>query len=237
MFLWRLCSDILSKHFIIFESSYNLCKNASKSTCHLFLFCPIAKALWFAVCWGFKSKVVSASSTEDIFSLVLNPPEALCQTLGHWKVSLTMALILDEIWLLRNADLFMRSNSDITTSILSIQRRCQEYPTVCPIPPPRLKQQNLARWSPPPPCYIKLNTNVALSSTRTALAVIAKDSNGSICNIWTKLLSQRSPLQAKAKALLWAAHIANQENWSYIFLESDSKICIDSLSSSIPDLD
>ena len=37
--------------------------------------------------------------------------------------------------------------------------------------------------------------------------------------------------------LLWAVHIANQENWSYIILESDSKICIDSLSSSVPDLD
>lgn len=130
MFLWRLCSNILptkensSKHFIISESSCNLYKNASKSARHLFLFCPVAKALWFAVYWGLKSEVVSASSTKDIISLVLNLPDALCQTWGHWKLSLTMALILDEIWHRKNAELFTGSNSDMTTSILSIQRRC-----------------------------------------------------------------------------------------------------------------
>ena len=243
MFLWRLCYDIMptkenfSKCFIISESSCNLCKNASESACHLFLCCPVAKALWFVVCWGFKFEVVSTSSTKDIAGLVLNLPEALYQTWGHWKVSPTVALILDEIWHLRNAELFTRSNSDLTTSILSIQRKCQEYLTICLVPSPRLKQQNPACWSPPSPGYIKLNTGVALSSTKTALAVIVKDSYGSICNIWTKLLSQRSPLQAESEALLWVVHIANQENWSYIIFESDLKICIDSLSSSVPDSD
>ena len=173
------------------------------------MFYSFTKALWFTVYWGFKSEVVSTSSIKDIVSLVLNLHEALCQTWGHWKVSLTMALILDEIWHLRNAKLFTRSNSNLTTSILSIQRSCQEYLTMCHVPPPRLKQQNPARWSPPPPGYIKLSTDAALSSTRTALAIIARDSNGSIGNIWTKLLSQRSPLQVKAEALLWAVHIAN----------------------------
>ena len=126
---------------------------------------------------------------------------------------------------------------NLTTSILSIQRSCQEYLTMCHVPPQRLKQQNPARWSPSPPGYIKLSTDATLSSTRTALAIIARDSNGSIGNIWTKLLSQRSPLQVEAEVLLWAVHIANWENWSYIILKSDLKICIDSLSSSVPDSD
>ena len=151
MFLWRLCYDILptkenlSKCFIIFESSYNLCKKTSENTFHLFLFCPGIKALWFIVCWGFKFEVVSTSSTKEIFSLVLNSLEALYQTWGHWKVSLTMAIILDKIWHLRNVELFMGSNSNLTTSILSIQRRCLEYLTMCLVPPPRLKLQNPAQ--------------------------------------------------------------------------------------------
>nr|POE80751.1 putative ribonuclease h protein [Quercus suber] len=126
MLLWRLCYDILltkenlSERFIITESSCNLCKNAFESACHIFLFYPVTKALWFALCWGFKSKVVSTSSTKDIVNLVLNLLEALCQTWGHWKVSLTMALILDEIWHLKSAELFMGSNSNLATSILSI---------------------------------------------------------------------------------------------------------------------
>ena len=45
----------LSKCFIIFESSCNLCKNTSESTFHIFLFYPDIKALWFTVCWSFKS--------------------------------------------------------------------------------------------------------------------------------------------------------------------------------------
>ena len=56
MFLWRFYYDFLktkenlSKLFIIIESSCNFCKYASESACHLFLFCPVTKALWFAVC-------------------------------------------------------------------------------------------------------------------------------------------------------------------------------------------
>ena len=103
--------------------------------------------------------------------------------------------------------------------------------------PSKAKATKSSTGSPPPPGYIKLNNNVALSSTRTALAIIARDNNGSICNIWTKLLSQRSPLQVEAEVLLWTVHITNQENWSYIILESNLKIFIDSLSSSVPDSD
>ena len=80
-------------------------------------------------------------------------------------------------------------------------------------------------------------TDAALSSSGSALAVITRDNRGTICNAWTKVLSHRSPFQAEAEALLWAFQIAKRERWSNIILESDSKISIDSLSSSSSILD
>ena len=37
------------------------------------------------------------------------------------------------------------------------------------------------------------------------------------------------PLQVKALALLWAVQLAKRERWSHVFIEADSKICIDAI--------
>lgn len=61
--------------------------------------------------------------------------------------------------------------------------------------------------------------------------MVARDYNGDICNIWARTSSQPSPLQAESEALLWAAQIVKRERWRQVIFESDSKICIDALSS------
>lgn len=44
---------------------------------------------------------------------------------------------------------------------------------------------NAAKWSPPPPqsSFIKVNTDAALSSSHSSLAIIAKDPHGIVLKV------------------------------------------------------
>ena len=236
MFLWRLCvnalptRDNLFKRMNSVDTSYVLCNESEENPCHLFLHCPIAKALWFAACWGFKAEEVVVVSTEDIVNMVLNPPNVLCNSWEQWKVSLTMASTLEEIWYLRNSVLHSKSPLELHVSIQWIQRRCQEYMVTCPLSPSQPVPHDPTRWAPPPPGCIKLNVDAALLSSKAAVAVVARECSGAVCGVWAKTISLRSPLQAEAEAILWAVQIALKEGWSYVSIEGDSKTCMDYLS-------
>lgn len=93
------------------------------------------------------------------------------------------------------------------------------------------------RWAPPLPGYIKLNVDVALSSSKAAVAVISRECSGLICGVWAKTISLRSPLQAEAEVILWAVQFALKEGWTYVSIEGDSKTCMESLSPLKADLE
>ncbi|KAL0000486.1 hypothetical protein SO802_014267 [Lithocarpus litseifolius] len=237
MFLWRLgvnalpTRENLSKRMEINDTSCLLCKNVVETPCHLFLHCPIARALWFSVCWGFKPEEISASSTEDILNLVLNPPSPFSPAMEQWKISLTLALTLEEIWRLRNTELHSNAPIILLDSIKMVQRRFLEITNVYTNSDPSSLCQQAIHWTLPPLGWIKVNVDAAFSNSRSALAVVARDYNGNICNIWARTSTQPSSLQAEAEALLWATQIAKRERWRQVIFESDSKICIDALTS------
>ncbi|KAL0012073.1 hypothetical protein SO802_007181 [Lithocarpus litseifolius] len=132
----------------ISEPCYVLCSQEVESTSHIFLQCPVAKALWFSACWGFKLDEAHLAHPSDIIKVILEPPPALRQVQDMWLVSLNMALTTEEIWYTRNAVIHLNA------------------------------EQPIVHWSSPPLGYIKLNVDVAISQNNSALAVIARDAHG-----------------------------------------------------------
>ena len=110
-------------------------------------------------------------------------------------------------------------------------RKVREFSEVCLKPSLLSSKVTPSCWVPPPPGWIKVNVDAAWTSAKAALAVVARDSNGSLCSIWARNSSQHSPLQVEAEALLWAVSIAKREKWSHVLFEGDSKICFDALCS------
>ena len=51
-----------------------LCSQEEESCCHLFLHCPVAKAIWYASCWEFKLDWHNITTCRGIANIVLNTP-------------------------------------------------------------------------------------------------------------------------------------------------------------------
>ena len=170
----------------------------------------------------------------DIVKLVIDPPKAVCQVCDKWLISLNMALTLEEIWNLRNLALHHGSPIDLLSSIRSIRIKFNELSLALAIPAPGHTHAHQSSWSPPPPDWIKINVDAALSTTHASLAVVARDHLGVPIKIWARIIKVTSPLLAESEALLWATQLAAKEGWNQVIFEGDAKACFDAVNS--PDL-
>uniref|UniRef100_A0A2N9HCG5 protein-disulfide reductase n=1 Tax=Fagus sylvatica TaxID=28930 RepID=A0A2N9HCG5_FAGSY len=75
MFLWRISSNLLPTkdnldRFIDAEDQLcPLCEIEQESIVHIFLHCPVAKALWFGSCWGIRSTSLPINSGAQAYKL------------------------------------------------------------------------------------------------------------------------------------------------------------------------
>ena len=76
---------------------------------------------------------------------------------------------------------------------------------------------------------IKVNVDAAIAQNNSAIAVVARNDHGVVLKARSKLLPKRAPIAAESEAILWDLHLARRENWREIIVESDSKLCIDSI--------
>ena len=134
--------DILNQRFKTFNSSYALCGNEAESIYHLFFTCPIARAVWFESCWGFKTDSQNVQSSGDIIKLILAPPPyTTTSNVESWYVSSTMTFVVDGIWNLRNRVVFQGEKVNICEACLRIQSRIIEFRTI-------IQAANKAHYAP-----------------------------------------------------------------------------------------
>ena len=148
-----------------------------------------------------------------------------------------MALVLDHIWHLRNRTTYQEAQIDIFDSIKQIQFKFQEFSTLIALETLPTAQANHLFWELPPIGWIKLNVDAAITKSFTTLAVVARDHEGTVIKVWSKLHQPCSPIVANAYAILWAMHHANHEQWSHVHIEGDAERCFDSLSAEDVPLD
>ena len=112
---------------------------------------------------------------------------------------------------------------------MRINSKFKEYSRVLsPYETPHLSKDSV-KWAPPPAGTVKLNVDAAISQSKAALAVIARNESGVVLKVWAKSIPLCSPPFAEIEAILWVLIIANRENWRSIAMESDSKISIDAI--------
>ncbi|KAL0012539.1 hypothetical protein SO802_007647 [Lithocarpus litseifolius] len=103
------------------------------------------------------------------------------------------------------------------------------FSALCPSP----SVQPILAWIPPPFGWVKLNVDAALNNSSSALAVVARNHLGEVLFIWGSRHHLCTPSQAEAAAILWAVHLAIQEQWMSVIIEGDAQVCFNALS--LPD--
>ena len=114
MLLWRIGSnslptkDNLRRRSVSSDPICVLCRQENETSQHIFFKCPVARAIWYSSCWGFKSEEHQIMNCEDIIDQQHPPPppppnkKAYCPAEDQWLIPLNMAIVIDEIWYLKN---------------------------------------------------------------------------------------------------------------------------------------
>jgi hypothetical protein len=90
-------------------------------------------------------------------------------------------------------------------------------------------------WEAPRFGTLKINCDVVVGTHFSSIALVARDLRESVVLVMSKKVYTTSPLQAEAKAILWASLVASNSNMETICVESDSNLCIDALRCKIED--
>ena len=94
----------------------------------------------------------------------------------------------------------------------NIEKRIMEYAKTLS------KDKSLNGWEAPQEGWIKLNVDTAVSENFTALVVVAKNKDGEVLKVSTKVHEWCSPLQAEVETILWTIQLALSENRQHIIL-------------------
>ena len=83
--------------------------------------------------------------------------------------------------------------------------------------------------TPPPPGWLKINVDVAVTKSHASIVVIARDHLGIPIKMWARVIKLTSPIQAEFETIFWAMLLAKYERWSHVIVEGDAKDCFDAL--------
>ena len=87
-------------------------------------------------------------------------------------------------------------------------------------------------WKKPPRDSIKINVDAAFKDGGSSIAVVARDWRGEVVFACAKRVYTSLPLQAEAKAIKQVLILAKRLEATAMFVESDSKDCVDTLAPS-----
>ena len=170
------------------------------------------------------------SSTSQLIEMLLDPPNVTqFDKENKEKFLLFGALCLDCIWMWRNKVVHEGLLPSEVQKSKSFQKLVQEHWRLIKSSLPRDSWRSLSRWLKPRYNSFKLNCDAAVGLSYSSIAVVVRDWRGKLVFAHSKKVNTNVTLQAEADAIILALNIATKLNASHFVIESDSKICIDSI--------
>ena len=182
--------------------------------------------------WCLKPDNLNLANYFDIVKLVVDSPWCSGglpnKNSSKEKSAIQIALTLECIWNCRNQVVHNGSIIDVSAILRSLEIKFHEHftlldtedydpvnPTIC--------------WSAPAPGIIKINTDAVVRFGHSSIAVVARDASGLVCKAWAKSVDSNDPVIAEALAINLALQLALLERYPNVLVESDSKVCIESI--------
>ena len=244
--VWRIANGILPTRTVVASKLGQgdvccpFCHDSEESIDHLFFKCSVSRAIWFGLTWAIHSCHFNILNSKDILKFICDPPiiataNAEPKSLRE-QTSIQFATTLECIWNLRNQVVHHNHEFNIMVIIKQLAVRILEHIHAVEEPKAGV-ESNVKRldliWKVPAVGTIKLNFDATCSMDIAAISVVARNNHGHIIKAWAKLIAAKDPAVAEASAINWAMEQAECENYKSISVESDSKLCIDALSSPI----
>ena len=243
MHLWRTAANclptksFLAKYINIGDTSCSLCGMEEETCLHLFVMCPLTKAIWFNSHWRFKFDGLGLSLYSQFIQTLISPLNTAGLNLANKaEFLLHGAVICDVVWKLRNQVHFEGVSPNLDGMLLKISSFVAEFRKVLDIPMESSRNRIQSTWSKPNRGTIKINVDATCNSESTSIAAVARNWRGDVVFACSKRVNTTLPLQAEAEAIIWALNLAANLGFVSISIESDSKTCIDALCCPIRDV-
>nr|XP_048336943.1 uncharacterized protein LOC107411956 [Ziziphus jujuba var. spinosa] len=237
IFMWRLANKSLPTASNLLDSNIQTAAKdcihgcgCLETDCHIFFYCQVAKAVWFATPWNIKWDTFKAHSLAEKLILIANPTNALPVHFADKEDFFLMAVIvLDQLWKIRNSTIFENKLFSLVSTMDLLKIRFQEAKYAAskgttPMPPPRRQM-----WHRPPPHFIKINSDAAIRDGTSMIGVVARDHLGEVLKIRAVSFQSDIPELAEAYGLLQGLILASEEGWTNLVCESDAKNIISGL--------
>lgn len=205
-----------------------ICRQRPEDTLHLLVTCRFADAVWRESSWAISLSRLPLHSPAELISTILNEDSVLGLDRKLLRAFiLNAALVFDVIWHSRNLVVHEDTRPDVGGMIERLRRCFSKHSSAWL----EADRSQLAGWQPPPSGWLKVNTDVAIWSSGSYIAISIKDSLSSLCMAYTERLVAMHPPFGEAFALEEAVHLVSSRGWSRVVFESDSLVlCWDVLS-------
>ncbi|KAL5559912.1 hypothetical protein UlMin_036123 [Ulmus minor] len=214
------------------KSTY-LSTNATRfkeNSLHLFVFCDLARMVWFASPWNLRMDSLELASPMHFIRFlwdVESKDSRMAVGFTDRNILLFASVLCDLLWKHRNDITHGGSPMDPSVLCRNISRSYQSLLKNISPPTPAAP----ISWSPPPIGWVKINMDAAIGASDAVVACVARDSKGDIISWGSKIISVCSPLVAEACAAEFAIDFASSSRWSAVNFAGDAKVVLDALSS------
>ena len=139
--------------------------------------------------------------------VIIDPSEILRIQGGEaMEFSLFAAVLCDQIWMNRNKAVWGNQSVDSVKLFNQVNKVFIQHKQAWQLN--LEKKENSSPWKPPPLGWIKCNFDAALKPDKVVLAVVCRDSSGSIIAAQTQEECPGEPIWAESKAALLVARLA-----------------------------
>lgn len=236
MFLWRILANAIPTREMTVNRLGNgeigcpLCGAEVETAFHLFKLCPWIRVIAFGSKWGCYLDLWEVDNIQDLIHGSINPTEIPCfKNMEPHFVTILLSSLFYVVWRSRNL-LIHQYGWNVDEAIKNFECQVLDFAVsgttdaegymdpFMVLDPPNL----IERWIPPPYGWIKINSKAALSKEGSAVAFIARDINGEVIKMASKLTDLTSVFEAGLEAVAWAANYAAKMNWNNIFWSMDA---------------
>ncbi|KAL3833012.1 hypothetical protein ACJIZ3_007748 [Penstemon smallii] len=236
--IWRIIHDLLPTrkrlYFIVHRDSpcCPICKGSDDSIEHLFFHCPFTAAIWFHSKWNLRIVAFHHLSFRDwIAALLVQNMNLFPSDSIREEFLIFVACTFDCVWFYRNS-LFHNKSAPLSIQELSLQiskQATSHYSAQKAIQTTKHLPNSFSGWLPPPKGWFKANSDAAFKNGDAALAVVIRNSSGSVVFASSRSTPCINAKVAEALAIRDACKFLNEIGVHNIIFECDCLLVVQAI--------